>query len=666
MLIVRPRVQMGLTRARLGALGLVVLSVTQCARPTELWVVVVTDIPPMSVDPDQGVESVQIRAFRQGESTPFYDNVFRNFVNAPTMAMSSAIGFPGYLGVRSEGMGGVQTMRVELVGTLVGGETLRNEATASFGVGRRLRLEMGLYNRCRGDAQMQCAAMRQTCGRTGCEPIEHPVGTLEDFTGETPAMPAIAACTAPAVLSTTDAMLTAPRLIAPLSGSVMATKRPLFRWQNAPGVTGARVEICADSACTMITSVVDTVGSEGPAACDLAPGAHFFRARAMQGAAFGAGTSATWFVRIPAQIARRREVTTSATGLDVDLTGDGLADTLTLIETSWYIVRGVRGGVPTLDATPWVAMTMASGARFMGDLNGDGITDVLLGNQLAMSQRGMPPMLVAAGFAGTSAAAGDVNGDGYGDIVTGDSTANGNIGAASIRFGNSGTNSALMLSGLPTRANAGNSVGGAGDVNGDGRSDVVVGIPGAAGNLGGVQLVRDYQAAAAMITPPFRVANSRWGQREVLVLDLQGDGLADLFSRGDMTTAAWLPGSRTGTQTASLIAGNSLINVFDIVGTFDATAGDEILVMTTGNQLATFSLGPTRTPVFTPFATFTSATALVSATGDFDGDGFSDFLFVAAPAMGGALQFVRGGAVPQVLTATSPPMTGHLALGRRN
>ena len=100
----------------------------------------------------------------------------------------------------------------------------------------------------------------------------------------------------------------------------------------------------------------------------------------------------------------------------------------------------------------------------------------------------------AGDYSGRSvASAGDINGDGFSDIVIGASSAkpNGrNSGASYVVFGKaSGFAANLQLSALDDtngfqingeRATfTGGSVAGAGDVNGDGFSDLIVGAPGA-------------------------------------------------------------------------------------------------------------------------------------------------------------------------------------------
>ena len=126
-----------------------------------------------------------------------------------------------------------------------------------------------------------------------------------------------------------------------------------------------------------------------------------------------------------------------------------------------------------------------------GDINGDGNADIIIG---APNDGGAGSIVVydlagtellkkigetAKAQFGRAVASGDVDGDGYADVLVGapmdDNTASAlkDAGSVTVFSGNGG---AFMVKkyGAATKANFGNSVA-AGDVNGDGKTDLVAG-----------------------------------------------------------------------------------------------------------------------------------------------------------------------------------------------
>ncbi len=162
-----------------------------------------------------------------------------------------------------------------------------------------------------------------------------------------------------------------------------------------------------------------------------------------------------------------------------------------------------------LSSTPaWTCESNSAGAQFgfsvstAGDINGDGYSDLIVGANTYLTNAGRayffhgsstgPGALWNYTIVGNSlnfnygnsvASAGDVNGDGYSDVIIGASNAeqgmgNDNEGMVYIYHGDaSGLNTSpvLIIEGNQTDAGLGYSVASAGDVNGDGYSDIIAG-----------------------------------------------------------------------------------------------------------------------------------------------------------------------------------------------
>lgn len=221
-----------------------------------------------------------------------------------------------------------------------------------------------------------------------------------------------------------------------------------------------------------------------------------------------------------------------------------------------------------------------------GDVNGDGIDDLIIGairgddggrdagEAYVVYGRVGPrapldlgALAPADGFAISGAApgdaagisvadAGDVDGDGIADLIVGAfrSDAGGpDAGAAYVVYGRAGTRDGLDLSDLAAADGfalfgasgdrAGYSVAGAGDVNGDGFADLIIGVPGAdqgGTDAGGAHVV--YGAAGTRgplalhslaAEDGFHILGNRFsdaaGSRVAGAGDVNGDGIDDLL-----------------------------------------------------------------------------------------------------------------------------------------
>lgn len=336
----------------------------------------------------------------------------------------------------------------------------------------------------------------------------------------------------------------APRQVVPTSTAIVTQRRPHFVLAPSLGLDGVEVELCRDRDCaaTIERVALDGLGASTTRAevlprADLPAGTVYWRARGRRAGATGSAVSPTWQVRIPVTSAEhyavgptepdvngdgRAEaalnsggnptvvVLGSSTGLSAastttrmvsgailppvafpgDLDGDGLTDLLVTVEETRHLFRGARTGLPVMaDVLPALSglVFLADPAR-AGDVNADGYLDTLIGR---FSRRAFTVLLGGAG--GTTQAvldfpvdvpllavnpdtAGDFDGDGYSDLLITQQTGR----FLRVYFG--GVDGILasrfldLSSASPTGWNLSGDNNPVGDVDGDGYFDVACGI----------------------------------------------------------------------------------------------------------------------------------------------------------------------------------------------
>jgi hypothetical protein len=298
-----------------------------------------------------------------------------------------------------------------------------------------------------------------------------------------------------------------------------------------------------------------------------------------------------------------------------DVNGDGFDD----------IIVGAKGADPngSLSGTSYVVFGNASGFDATLALSSlDGGNGFEIDGVSAGDYSGLPV-----------APAGDVNGDGFADIIIGARVAdpNGsNSGASYVVFGNAlglgatvdlssldGTNG-FRIDGVAASDYSGRSVASAGDVNGDGFDDVIVGADGADpnGNTSGASYVvfgraSGFGATLALSsldgTNGFRIdgvaASDESGFSVASAGDVNGDGFADLVVGSPFGPAY----SRYG---ASYV-------VFGKASGFAATVDLSSLDGSNGFRIDGLSHG-----AWSGYS--------VASAGDVNGDGFDDII-VGAP-----------------------------------
>ena len=270
----------------------------------------------------------------------------------------------------------------------------------------------------------------------------------------------------------------------------------------------------------------------------------------------------------------------AAVALAGDVNGDGYSDVIVGapfyynsvgIEGAVFVYHGSLRGLAT--TASWSAFggqydaNLGASVASAGDVNDDGFDDVIVGapgfdNPLANegaafvylgSASGLSATAdwevyggqVSPGFAGSVASAGDVNGDGYDDVIVGapfydiNSLTNTNEGALFVYYGSatgpSATADRSIISGQ-AGALLGMSVASAGDVNNDGFDDVIAGAPFYDNTFvdGGGLFVYSGSAGGLSATPGWNAfgdkLNAGLGETVASAGDVNGDGYSDVIS----------------------------------------------------------------------------------------------------------------------------------------
>jgi hypothetical protein len=292
-----------------------------------------------------------------------------------------------------------------------------------------------------------------------------------------------------------------------------------------------------------------------------------------------------------------------------------------------------------------------------GDVNGDGLADVIVGAKQAdpggLGNAGTSYVVfgkatttaidlanVAAGGAGAGGfaitgqtagdlsgasvkGAGDINGDGLADLVIGAPSASGAAGQTYVVFGKATTTSidlatvaaggvgagGFVVSGAAANDQSGSSVSAAGDVNGDGLADLVIGAPGSAASPGHSYVVFGKATNAAVDlanlgTGGFVINGQSNGDNSGYSVsnagDVNGDGLADLIIGAPHAS----PGGLATAGTSYVVYGKAGTTAIDLSAVAQGQGGF----------------------VIQGEATLDNAGGSVSAAGDVNGDGLADLI----------------------------------------
>ncbi len=356
-----------------------------------------------------------------------------------------------------------------------------------------------------------------------------------------------------------------------------------------------------------------------------------------------------------------------------------------------YLGDGAGGLEETKVLEGTTSSALGSAVSDAGDLDGDGLGDVLVGEPGWGDDRGRvriylgepgglgeePEAIVegeeAQELGAPLAAAGDLNGDGLADLALGCDEREGGAGTLLVWYGAGGGLSEATvetLSGSSEGSRFGLTVSGGEDLDGDGLDDLVVGAPGAEGTGSEVVWVLAGRAEGlsteGATTLSGMAGGDGFGEAVLSLGDADGDGYAEIAvgapdhdGRGRVDL---FRGGSTGVESSAaqtLFAGDDEIGRGRALGAEDVD-GDGLQELLVGAEEAASERG--RVLVFagapggfsvTPSATLTGESAgddfgaALDGVGDLNADGFGDLVVGSPSALadsGGVSVFLGSGA----------------------
>ena len=324
----------------------------------------------------------------------------------------------------------------------------------------------------------------------------------------------------------------------------------------AGGGDGARVQVCRDRACTMEVARFEATGTSASPSADLAPGVYFWRVFGRAGTSVGTtASSVVREIVIPARSAARNDAWGTYPDFNGDGIADALIAEQGRSRVMFYPgSTGGLADAPAQTLSPIEVCGFGSDVATAGDVDGDGFVDAVVGSPdessvyvyygtaAGLTPTGTRVTYDSFGFGSVVRAAGDVNGDGFADLLV---WGGGEVSVAYYILGaaRSTPMRAVPIDGI--RPAGAWSIAGVGHLNDDAYDDVVIAVPGAGDLLPSIKVF--YGSATGLPSEPSAslsvnaAAISGAG-------DFDGDGYADVVvgGAGGLGIAWVYTGSATG------------------------------------------------------------------------------------------------------------------------
>ena len=324
-----------------------------------------------------------------------------------------------------------------------------------------------------------------------------------------------------------------------------------------------------------------------------------------------------------------------------DLNNDGKMDILTPDALTRQLDLLLGNGDGTFQAPTTVSLSLIPTAVAAADFNHDGKMDLAVALNAGSSNKmvtllgngnGTFQPAIDGPAAGSAMTLGDVNGDGQPDVIF----CNAASASVSVLLGNSNGTFSTLAS-IPLVSTAGIGVGTSGDINGDGKADIVVAQSGSPTGLLSVLLDNGNGTFQSAVSTPTETA----GALAVLPGDFNGDGKTDVAvanSNPSSTISVFLSNS-SGNGTFQPPVDTTYSPTFDgfAAGYFQGTASHLDLAVTTTNSAnnATFlniflGNGSGSFTVGQQYPIGSNNTPLIVSS-DFNGDGNADLAVTDGP-----------------------------------